>query len=109
MQPIIESKRFDIFPLTGGCSEGLDGFRFFLEIYIITGFLLCYPFGSCFIIISYICNSRRGVRDRTASGSGIYTVFLGVENLSKRTERITNNVDVFNIIQKYKTPVFTRK
>ena len=27
---MIEPKRFDIFsPLTGGCSEGLDAFRFF--------------------------------------------------------------------------------
>ena len=30
LQPVIRPKRFDIFPLTGGCSEGLDAFRFFL-------------------------------------------------------------------------------
>ena len=28
LQPIIPPKRFDIFPLTGGCSEGLDDFIF---------------------------------------------------------------------------------
>ena len=29
LQPMIPPKRFDIFfPLTGGCSEGLDAFRF---------------------------------------------------------------------------------
>ena len=30
LQPVIQPKRFDIFPLTGGCSEGLDAFIFFL-------------------------------------------------------------------------------
>ena len=25
------TKRFDMFPLTGGCSEGLGAFRFFFE------------------------------------------------------------------------------
>ena len=30
--PMIPPKRFDIFPLTGGCSEGLDAFRFFFKI-----------------------------------------------------------------------------
>ena len=29
LQPIILPERFDIFPLTGGCSEGLGAFRFF--------------------------------------------------------------------------------
>ena len=29
LQPMIPPKRFDIFPLTGGCSEGLDAFIFF--------------------------------------------------------------------------------
>ena len=28
---MIPPKRFDIFPLTGGCSEGLDAFRFFFK------------------------------------------------------------------------------
>ena len=28
---MIPPKRFNIFPLTGGCSEGLDGLRFFLK------------------------------------------------------------------------------
>ena len=28
LQPVIPPKRFDIFLLTGGCSEGLDAFRF---------------------------------------------------------------------------------
>ena len=27
-------KRFDIFPLTGGCSEGLDAFRYFFKQYL---------------------------------------------------------------------------
>ena len=27
LQPMILRKRFDIFPLSGGCSEGVDGFR----------------------------------------------------------------------------------
>ena len=32
MQPVIPPKRFDMFfPLTGGCSEGLDAFRFFFK------------------------------------------------------------------------------
>ena len=32
LQPMIPSKRFDIFsPLTGGCSEGLDALRFFFK------------------------------------------------------------------------------
>ena len=30
-QPMIPPRRFHIFPLTGGCSEGLDAFRFFLK------------------------------------------------------------------------------
>ena len=30
-KPMIPPKRFDIFPLTGGCSEGLDAFRFFFK------------------------------------------------------------------------------
>ena len=29
LQPMIPPKRFDIFPLTGGCSEGPDAFSFF--------------------------------------------------------------------------------
>ena len=29
LQPMIPSKRFDVFPLTGGCSEGLDVCVFF--------------------------------------------------------------------------------
>ena len=31
LQPMIPHKRFDFFPLTGGCSEGLRAFRFFLK------------------------------------------------------------------------------
>ena len=31
LQPMIPPKRFDIFPLPGGCSEGLDAFRFFFK------------------------------------------------------------------------------
>ena len=32
LQPLIQSKRFDIFsPLTGGCSEGLGAFCFFFK------------------------------------------------------------------------------
>ena len=31
LQPMIPPKRFDIFLLTGGCSEGLDAFRFSLD------------------------------------------------------------------------------
>ena len=31
LQPMIPPKRFDISPLTGGCSEGLDAFRFFFK------------------------------------------------------------------------------
>ena len=31
LQPMIPPKRFDIFPLTGGRSEGLDAFRFSFE------------------------------------------------------------------------------
>ena len=31
LQSMIPPKRFDIFPLTGGCSEGLDAFRFSLK------------------------------------------------------------------------------
>ena len=31
LQPMIPPKRFVIFPLTGGCSEGLDVFIFFFE------------------------------------------------------------------------------
>ena len=31
LQPIIPPKRFDIFPLTGECSEGLDAFIFFFK------------------------------------------------------------------------------
>ena len=30
-QLLIPPKRFDIFPLTGGCSEGLGAFRFFFK------------------------------------------------------------------------------
>ena len=37
----------------------------------------------------------------------VYTWVLGVKNYEKRAEKTTNTVDVFNIIQKYKTPVFT--
>ena len=34
LQPMIPPKRFDIFfPLTGGCLEGLDEFRFFFKQY----------------------------------------------------------------------------
>ena len=31
LQTMIPPKHFDISPLTGGCSEGLDAFRFFLK------------------------------------------------------------------------------
>ena len=31
LQPMIPPKGFDIFPLTGGCSESLDAFSFFFE------------------------------------------------------------------------------
>ena len=31
LQPMIPPKRFDIFPLTGGCSEGLGAFNFFFK------------------------------------------------------------------------------
>ena len=31
MQPMIPPKRFDIFPLTGGCSDGSGAFRFFFK------------------------------------------------------------------------------
>ena len=31
LQPTIPPKRFDIFPLTGGCSEGLDALLFSLD------------------------------------------------------------------------------
>ena len=31
LQSMIPPKRFDIFPLTGGCSEGLDTFRVFFK------------------------------------------------------------------------------
>ena len=31
LQPMIPPTRFDIFLLTGGCSEGLDAFSFFLK------------------------------------------------------------------------------
>ena len=31
LQPMIPPKRFDVFPLTGGCSEGLGAFRFFFK------------------------------------------------------------------------------
>ena len=35
LQPMIPHERFDIFsPLTGGCSEGLDTFRFFFKKYM---------------------------------------------------------------------------
>ena len=30
-QPMIPSKRFDIFSVTGGCSKGLGAFRFFFK------------------------------------------------------------------------------
>ena len=34
LQPMIPPKRFDIFsPLTEGCSEGLDVFRFFFKLH----------------------------------------------------------------------------
>ena len=33
LQPIIPPKRFDIFSLTGGCSEGLDPSRIFSKLY----------------------------------------------------------------------------
>ena len=33
-QPMIPPKRFDLFPpLAGGCSEGLDAFRFFFKYF----------------------------------------------------------------------------
>ena len=32
MQAMIPPKRFDIFPLIGGCSEGLDAFRVFFKM-----------------------------------------------------------------------------
>ena len=32
LQPLIPPKRFDIFPPTGGCSEGLDAFKFFFKL-----------------------------------------------------------------------------
>ena len=31
LQPMIPPKRFDFFPLTGGCLEGLGAFRFFFK------------------------------------------------------------------------------
>ena len=31
LQPMIPPKRFDTFPLTGGCSEGLGAFRLFFK------------------------------------------------------------------------------
>ena len=31
LQPMIPPKRFDVFPLTGGCSEDLGAFRFFFK------------------------------------------------------------------------------
>ena len=39
-------------------------------------------------------------------GLVVYTWVFGVKDWNKRTEW-TTNVDVFNIIQKYKTLVFT--
>ena len=33
LQPMIPPKPFDIFPLTEGCSEVLDAFRFFFKQY----------------------------------------------------------------------------
>ena len=36
LQPTIPPKRFDISPpLTGGCSEGLDAFRFFCKVRVV--------------------------------------------------------------------------
>ena len=35
LRPMIPPKRFNIFPLTGGCSEGLHAFRFFFKLGIV--------------------------------------------------------------------------
>ena len=41
LQPMIPPKCFDIFPLTGGCSEGLDAFRFFFQqLYVVAMYVL---------------------------------------------------------------------
>ena len=48
LQPTIPHKRFDIFPLTGGFSEGLDVFRFFFKaaLHIIVSRSPCFAFCS---------------------------------------------------------------
>ena len=38
---MIPPKRFDIFPLTGGCSEGLNAFRFLFEKLFFLPFIIC--------------------------------------------------------------------
>ena len=49
---MIPPKRFDIFfPLTGGCSEGLDAFRFFFEHENIH---------ACFFFCIFSCTGRPG-------------------------------------------------
>ena len=32
LQPMFPPKRFDMLPLSGGCSEGLNAFRYFFKV-----------------------------------------------------------------------------
>ena len=52
---MIPPKRFDTFPLTGGCSGGLDAFRLFFEIFrsLYTVLVRFYP-GSFRLFVQYV-------------------------------------------------------
>ena len=47
LQSMIPCKRFDIFPLTGGYSEGLEAFGFYFKPQVVFSFLQVQPVGQC--------------------------------------------------------------
>ena len=51
---MIPPKRFDIFPLTGECSEGLDVFRFFFKNLV---FLARSSIGEIAEVVHFIVNT----------------------------------------------------
>ena len=55
LQPMIPPKRFDIFPLTGGCSEGLDAFRVFFKKQTQTPKWVHFSFSAYYALLRRTC------------------------------------------------------